>query len=108
MLNILVGVKVNPLLKDLTPSHLSTFEDPLALCVEVVVTPQGLVEHVGTDTKLLGIELRKMADTTEIIKNNVISTACYQCRINTLHILRIAYLFFFFGGGGGGLVSVVT
>ncbi len=36
-------------------SYLSSFEYSLALGVEEIVAPQGLVEHVGTDTKFLGV-----------------------------------------------------
>ena len=91
-------MKLNPLLNDLTPPHLGTFEDPLALCVEVVVSPQCLVEHVGTDTKLLGIELCKMADTMEVIKNNVILSLMQEINITYMYIVHSK--FFYIGGCG--------
>ena len=45
--------------------YLGSSEDSLALGVKEEVSPQCLVEYIGTDTKLLGIKLGKMADTTE-------------------------------------------
>ena len=49
-------------------TDLGTFEYPLALRVEVIISPQCLIQYTGTDTKLLGIQLGKMTHPSQINK----------------------------------------
>ena len=49
-------------------TDLGTFEYPLALSVEVIISPQCLVQYTGTDTQLPGIQLCKMTHPGQINK----------------------------------------